>query len=143
MTQKLYMGEMVTLKKGLAAIALSAGASNGDAIDRTGMMACKMHVSTGAATGTPTSFTVITKLQDSADGTTFADFTDPVSGSVPTVPTVTAVDSEAELAVNLLGARQYIRTVTTVAFVGGTTPTLVCAPLFVLGGADEEPAVAV
>lgn len=137
------IGSQITHKAGLAPISLSAGASNGGAIDRSGMDSCKLICSVGAATGTPTSFTAITKVQDSADGSTgWADYVNPPGSTVATAPTVLADDTASEFNVNLRSAKKFIRTVTTIAFVGGTTPAIVTAPSVILGGASLEPAVA-
>jgi hypothetical protein len=137
------VGAQITVKAGLAPIALSAGASNGGAINRTGFQSCKLVCSVGAATGSPTAQSVTTKLQHSAtSGGTYADYTDPDTGAVAACAAVIADDSTAELNVNLKGAYNYIRTVETVAFTGGTTPAIVSAPMVILGGATVEPAVA-
>ncbi len=72
------------------------------------------HLHVTAVTGSPTSWTV--KLQDSADGTTWAD----VAGGTFTATSVPA----AQRLVSAAGAalRQYVRYVATV--VGGTAPTI-------------------
>lgn len=137
-------GALVTAKAGLAPISLAAGASNGGAIDRSGMQSAKLICSVGAATGSPSAQSVTTKLQDSAtSGGTYVDYTDPDTGSVAACAAVIADDTAAEVNVNLKSAKQFIRTVETVAFTGGSSPEIVSAPLVILGGASVEPAVAV
>lgn len=137
------VGATITHKAGLAPISLSAGASNGDAIDRSGMDSCKLVCSAGAATGSPSAQTVDCKVQDSADGSTgWADYANPPGTTTAATTQLTADDTAAEANVNLRSAKQFIRTVTTVGFTGGTTPAIVVAPSVILGGASVEPAVA-
>lgn len=129
------VGAEIKAVAGFSPQAAAAGAINGTAIDRLGFQSAVLHGRTGAATGTPTSQTYDLKLQDSADGTTgWAD----IAGSA--ITQITAVNTEAEKDVNLSGAKRYVRAVGTVAFVGGTTPTLLVASALVLGGASELPA---
>jgi hypothetical protein len=90
----------------------ATGATKNDlAATSTGWLA---HLHVTAVTGAPTSWTV--KLQDSADGTTWAD----VAGGAFTATTIPA----AQRLVSAAGAtlRQYVRYVATV--VGGTAPTV-------------------
>jgi hypothetical protein len=86
-------------------------ARNDAAASTTGWQA---HLHVTAVTGSPTSWTV--RLQDSADGTTWAD----VAGGAFTATNVPA----AQRLVSAPGAplRQYVRYVATV--VGGTVPTV-------------------
>lgn len=139
------VGATITHKAGLAPISLSAGASNGGAINRSGMDSCKLILSVGAATGSPTGQTADCKLQDSADGSTgWADYTDPSTSATAAVAQILDTDdAAAEVSVNLRSAKKFIRTVTTIGFTAGTTPAIVAAPSVILGGARVEPAVAV
>lgn len=123
------------------AAAKSAGTVNGSGIDRkpkggTGFDSCKVVISNGATTGTPTSFTNTCKVQDSADNSSFADYTPP-TGSASGVNSVAS--SCAEFEVDLSTARRYVRVVETIAFVGGTTPTLLANSTLVAFGTDETP----
>ena len=90
----------------------TTGASRNDATATTTGWQAHLHLT--AVSGAPTSWTV--KLQDSADGTTWAD----VAGGAFAATNVPA----AGRLVSAVGAtlRQYIRYVATV--VGGTTPTI-------------------
>jgi hypothetical protein len=136
-------GALFEYVRGSAPIALSAGAQNGDAINRTGMQSCKLIADIGAATGTPTTIAVDCKLQHSADGSTgWADYTDPDTGAVAAITQSTTGNEVKQVNVNLKGAYNYIRTVTTVAFTGGTTPAVPVAQGVALGGDNVEPAVA-
>jgi hypothetical protein len=90
----------------------TSGATRNDAAATAAGWQAHLHVS--AIAGAPTSWTV--KLQDSADGTTWAD----VAGGAFTPTNVPA----AQRLVSAAGAalRQYVRYVSTV--VGGTAPTI-------------------
>lgn len=106
------------------------------AIDRQGYQSALLVINSGAAAGTPDSFTVDAILQDSADGST--DW-QAVSGVA--ITTITAINTQAIDAINLSSLRRYVRCVTTVEFVNGTAPTIGVAGLLVLGGAEVLPAV--
>lgn len=129
---------------GIAPLAYSAGTTNGTGVDRLNTPAGQVYqyysamlsAHTGVTTGTPTTFTVDVKMQDSADNTTFADFK-PDGATVAAVPTITAINTIARVNVNLTTARRYLRAVSVAAFVGGTTPTIAVAAQIVLGGADR------
>ena len=90
----------------------TTGATRNDLAATTAGWQAHLHVT--AVSGAPTSWTV--KLQDSADGTTWAD----VTGGAFTATTIPA----AQRLVSAAGAtlRAYVRYVATV--VGGTTPTI-------------------
>lgn len=123
------------------AAAKSDGAVNGTGIDRmpkgdTGFLSAKLIVNNGATSGTPTSFTNTCKVQDSADNSAWADLV-PTSGSASVVNATAS--SVAEVNVDLSNARKYVRVVETIAFVGGTAPTLLANATLVLFGADKHP----
>ena len=131
------IGAGLKLLKGTPPAASAAGAVNGAAINRQGFESCVLHAGSGAATGSPTTQALDAKLQDSADGSTgWAD----LSGAA--ITQITAVNSEAHVNVNLRAAKQFIRVVTTVAFTGGTAPTLGNEAAVVLGGIDTKPPAA-
>lgn len=109
-------------------------AIEGPAIDRTGFLSAVLHGRTGAVAGAPTAQTYDLKLQESADGST--GWTD-IPGAA--ITQITTADAEADVNVNLAGAKKYIRAVGTVTFTGGTTPTLQVAATVILGGADVKP----
>lgn len=115
----------------------AAGADNGTGIDRTGYSSCTLFVMTGVDSGTPTSFTLNCKLQQSSDdgsSDAYADITDAA------ITAITAENTYAKVDVNLQGCEQYIRAVMTPAFVDGSSPKLFSASAIVLGGADSLPA---
>lgn len=115
----------------------TGGAINGVAIDTTGFDNLMVSVEVGATTGTPTSFTVAAKVQESDDGST--SWTD-VTGAA--ITTITAIDKSAQISVvNTSGKTRKVwyRVVVTPAFVGGTTPTVAVAAIALLGGAERGP----
>lgn len=119
-------------------VATGAGAGNGETIDRDGFESCVLSEQLGDTAGTPTSFTVdglIEHAEDTAGPwTTFT----PNSGSA-TLAQLTAANTATRVSVNLLGASRYIRHKRTVAFVGGTTPTVVASATFVLTAPNRTP----
>lgn len=93
---------------------------DGDAANRTGLNTATVLVQVGAATGTPDGFTVDAKLQhcSTSDGT-FAD----VPGA--SIDTIDAESTAAQATFSLAGVKQFVRVELTVAFDGGTDPTVV------------------
>jgi len=128
------IGAELKVVKGIPPNDVAAGTVNGAAIDRDGFLSCVLEGQTGAASGTPTSLTADFRLEDSADGSTgWAD----LAGAV--VPQLTAVDQDKHVDANLASAKRYIRTVATVAFVGGTSPKVGVAAAVALGPALTAP----
>jgi hypothetical protein len=138
-----FAGE-IKMSTGNVPVATVAATLTGAAIDRLGLNACILDAEAGAVTGAPTSFTLDTKLQDSADGSTgWADFV-PVTGTAASgaVAQITAASTRKRKSISLLKAKRYVRAVSVVAFVGGTAPTLGVASVVVLGAPDTTPAQA-
>lgn len=113
----------------------SATAIKGTAIDKTGYLSVIAMAGVGAVSGTPDSFTVIGKLQES-DTTTDGDFSD-VTGY--TLSTLSAINTNTNKGFDLTGLKKYIRLVVTPAFTGGTTPKAYLTGGIVLGDAVVEP----
>jgi len=129
------IGSLVKSTRGINPVDSAATTINGPAIDRQGYHSCVLHAACGAASGSPTAQTVDAKLQESADGSSgWAD----ISGA--SITQITADNSEGEKDADLAGAKQYIRSVVTVAFTGGTSPKIPVAATVVLGGKDRTPA---
>lgn len=129
--------ENVLVKTSVVPSSAVAGAINGAAVDTEGFGDAVAIVTVGATTGTPTSFTVDGKVQESADGST--GWTD-VTGAVITA--VTVASKTAEIAIDTdkkALSKRYIRLVVTPAFVGGTAPTIGVAGVVVLGKPDRGP----
>jgi hypothetical protein len=129
--------------KGINSAALAAGVLNGAAIDRQGYESMRVHASTGATTGTPTSFTATFKVQHSDDGSTgWVDYAPGGAGATSAeVGVIVAINSETSKNYVLAGAKRYIRVVCTAAFVAGTAPTVVVSSTVALGGSRAVPAV--
>lgn len=101
-------------------------AANGSAVDCDGMEGPIFGVvAVGTATGSPTSFTVTGKLQESdTSGGTYTDL------AVQDQVVISASGTEA--IIRGQRTKRYVRTVVTPAFVGGTSPTAPTASI-VLG----------
>src|SRR6185312_15509284 len=93
----------------------STGATiNGASIDRQlhgNALSCVLHTIGGAVTGAPTTSSVQSKLQDSADNSTWADYK-PDTVNVAQAAALTAQNTENSLSVDLTNARRFIRAVT-------------------------------
>jgi hypothetical protein len=134
-TQK-NIGGMVVSLQSVDPIASAAATINGESIDRAAHampLSAVMHTQTGAETGAPTSVTVQSTLQDSADGTTFANYL-PDGVNAAQGAAITAVSADQNVSVDLTLARRFLRIVTVIAFVGGATPTIGVAAELVMGG---------
>jgi hypothetical protein len=99
---------------------------------RSGVLA----VGVGAATGTPTSFSVAADIEDSPDGSTGWA---PVSGV--SITPITANNGQSSVKFIAAGMRGYIRAQVTPTFVGGSSPAIPITATIVLGGTCEEPAI--
>ena len=140
------IGSVVNQQPSVPPQVASAGAINGASVDTQGIiggpaLSAAVDVTTGATGGGPTTQSATVKVQDSADNSTFADYIPPGLAATPTA-VVTAANARGTLAVDLSGARRYIRVVCTVAFTGGASPTLAVSSGFTLGGLKELPASA-
>ncbi len=117
-------------------------AVDGAAVDTLKWKTAKAICQAGATTGTPTTFSVTFKAQDSADGSTgWADITDPVSGTVLTA-VLSAVSTAADFRISdFLGVqtKRYIRLVATPAFTGGSSPTVLAGAVIDFGPAVQNP----
>jgi hypothetical protein len=114
-----------------------SSAVNATGINRIGHASLALIACTGAATGTPTSFSFEVKVQDSADDSSYADYKP--DGTNVAATTITAVNTLTELNVDLRGARKYVRVVVTPTFVGGTSPTVLFSSAVALGGSQKLP----
>lgn len=133
-TRRTNAGDYVRLQKAIDPEDSAAATITGAAIDRTGFNSCVLHASAGAVTGAPSAQTVDAKIQDSAtSGGSFVDF---AGGAITQI---TTVDSDAEVDIDLSGAKAFIKVVVTVGFTGGTTPTIPVASTLALGGSEIEP----
>lgn len=128
------IGAYIASKLGVAPQSASAGTINGAAIDRLGFGSAVLVAECGAATGAPTTRTVNSKLQQSADGST--GWTDVTNAATPTL---SADNGIAEADIDLSGCHRYVRQAIVAAFTGGTSPAIPVSGTVVLGGAQELP----
>lgn len=108
---------------------------NGASIDLRGVAQCNAGIAVvniGAPTGTPTSFSVTVKLQDSADNSTFADVAGKTTGAL-------AAAGVAEISFDPSTLRRYIRLNRVVATSGGTSPTVPNGAEILLGDPQRRP----
>jgi hypothetical protein len=95
-------------------------------------------VATGPSTGTPDSVAVSYKLQDSADGSSWADVA--TSTKNPAVTgAIAAASSRSFLEVDLSDLRENVRLAFTVAHVGGSSPATGLSAECVVGGLINNP----
>lgn len=124
---------MIDLEQSVNPQSSVAATVNGDAIERQGAHEALMICGVGAATGSPTSFTAIFKVQDSPDGSTWTD----VSGATVTI---SADDDEAAVRIpSAYNADSKYRVVCTLAFVGGSTPAQLLYGGILLSQLPSEP----
>lgn len=130
-----------------ALLSLAPAASNASqnhaAIDRTGYRSMIVDLAVSAS-GAPTGGTVTAKIQDSADGQTWADYAPGgVAASVQAALTVAnaAAGFLLSLPVHLGAARQFVRAVSVGAPTGGTSPIVSVAATARLHGPDNLPAL--
>src|SRR5574343_419651 len=114
----------------------SNGATNGATIDKQALSEVfeeALFVShVGATSGSPTSFSVVTKIQDSADGSNWSDITDTQIVEAAT-KTISDINTVSTLAVRLSALRRYVRMVETVTLTGGSSPTVFIYGMALLG----------
>jgi hypothetical protein len=134
------IGAVLRIVKGINPANAAAGTTNGAAIDRAGVggknfsLSCVLKGSRGAVTGAPSVHTVDQKLQDSPDGS--AGWVD-IAGAA--IAQLVADNTEAQVDVDLSGAKRFIRVVNVVAFTGGTSPAVPVASEVILGPPMEMP----
>jgi hypothetical protein len=137
------IGGLIVVVTSIAAQSASAGTINGNSVDRflhNMPGSAVLHSGLGAISGAPSASSVTTKLQHSSDNSTWTDFK-PDGANVALLAPLTAANTEGSLNVDLSLANRYIRAVSTVAFTGGTTPSLLTVAEIVMAGAPIGPAI--
>lgn len=129
------VGQRFNTQPGIRPVSSSGGQILGPSIDRARAHSCELFQMTGAVSGTPTTISVISKLQSSPDGSTgWAD----ISGSATFA--VGAANSQTRKNVSLQDVSdQFIRAVIDVVFTGGTTPSVMVASSVAVGGVRRMP----
>ncbi len=122
---------------GIAPISTVAATVDGPTIDRLaapqqGFEAAKLTGTVGAASGTPTTQSVVYQLRDSPDDITYADF----GAAIPAMTTDDAADS---VNLDLAGADRYLQVRAVVSFTGGTAPEQVIGAVLTMLGPSEAP----
>lgn len=111
-------------------------AIEGAAVDTLVHKTLKAVCQVGATSGTPTSFTITFKVQQSADGSTgWVDVTG-ASKVISAVGTLAEIRATDYAGVDTL---RYLRLVATPAFVGGSSPTAMVSGVFDAGNAIIDP----
>jgi len=104
----------------------------------------KVLIEFSAALDAAETLSIAANLQDSADGSVFADLVPAQELALAVVATGgaggTTEQGVAELDVDLTGARRFIRLQSTADLSRGATDTVAIGASFALGGADELPA---
>lgn len=112
------------------------GAVSGSAVSIFGFLSGMAQIDVGAVTGTPTSFAVAGKVQESNDGLT--SWTD-IEGA--SITSITAINKSAQIRLALrksATAKKYVRLVITPTFVDGTSPKVNIAGFIVMGEPENS-----
>ena len=126
------VGPFLLPRVGFVPQSAPAGTITGAAVERTGFFSAVLVAATGADVGANTVRSLAVRIQESADGTTgWVD----VPGAA--VPAITAVNTQADIDVNLAGVARFVRVLGVVSFTGGTG--LLVGATLVLGGSDRRP----
>jgi hypothetical protein len=133
------VGETITFQFGEGPAILSAGTRTSTGFDRSNYLSAVLVVCSGAVTGSPSSFTLDCKIQDSADNSTNWNDYKPDGTNVAKITTLGAANTVANVNVDLHAAKQYIRVVEVAYFPDGTSPTVGSVDVVVLGGSNTEP----
>jgi hypothetical protein len=121
-----------------APAANAAGTRNGTSLEIGATRSIVLTANVGARTGTPTSFSVSYKLQDSLDNSTFADVTG-VANATLTITAAGAHELDVDLSRFCREAATHVRFLETVAFVDGTSPTVLAAATITRGPGQNLP----
>ncbi len=127
--------DAIKVVKGVAPVAQTAAEVLSAAIDTIGYNSALVEVETGAATGTPDSYSVACKVTEcDTSGGSYAD----VAGATAALA---ADGKHAQIRVEGLGTsrKRFLKISLTPAFVGGTTPKALVGATALLGRAFKEP----
>lgn len=133
-----HIGAQIALGQSIAPISSAASTVNGTGVNRDGYLSASLDVETGAASGTPTTTSVVVAIQHSNDnGSTdpWTQATDKDGNNLATA--AQGASAETKYDFDLSGLKKYVRAVATISFTGGTTPQVVHSSVFILGGAYQ------
>ncbi|NVJ20643.1 hypothetical protein HUW62_05320 [Myxococcus sp. AM011] len=135
------IGAYVAARPGTPPATNSVGTRQGTGQDRLVLgESCVLVAMTGAIVGGPSTQTYEVKLQHSNDNGVsdpWADYAPSGAGSA-TIQ-LTAANAFAEKDIDLGAAKQFVRVAETVAFTGGTSPSIQACAVIVFGGALTLP----
>lgn len=137
MSQRHQIQENTKVLMALNPVDSAAGANNGTGIDTLAHEEFReilTLVVVGTDSGTPDSFSVAAKLQESSDDSTYTD----VTGA-----SMTAITADNQVGQIYLDAKsltkRYFRVVVTPAFVNGSTPKIELSAVHILHNFRERP----
>jgi hypothetical protein len=136
------VGGLVTTKAALSPrnqVAAASFSLLGAAIDKKDAHSALFVVRTGAKVGSPSAQTVDAKLQESDDGSSWTDCAATPNNPVAAITQITDIDQVRHLEIDLTPYKAKVRLVFTVAFTGGTTPSIGLMGEAVLGGLINAP----
>lgn len=138
----LYLFETVKVATTIAPIAVGAATTNGATIDTLGFGDGMAIVTVGATTGSPSSFTVDAKVQESS-AANFASPTD-ITGAAITQVVAAAKTAEIKIPMSRIRAasKRYVRVVITTTVTGGSSPTVAIGSVILLGNPERASKVA-
>lgn len=138
-----HFRKMVKFVQALAAKAnVTTDANNGTSVDQRAIeqfAAGCVLINVGAATGSPSSFSVVYTLEESDDDSTFttAQHTNDSASGDATVTVTAAGNYSIEFEPGRL--KRYYRLKRAVTITGGSSPTLPNAAVFLLGDPRKQP----
>ena len=123
-----------------------SSAANGASVDTLGYDNAKIHAYAAQASGTPTTASLVYKLQESTDGTGSGagawgdalDNTGTVIGFTISALQTAAAAGAARVEGLGLNRKRYLRVVATPAFSGGSSPAILAYGELVFGGDAQQ-----
>lgn len=119
-----------------------SSAVNGASVDTLGYDNAKIHAYAAQASGSPTTASLVYKLQESADGSTnwadALDNTGTVIGFTISALQTAAAAGAARVEGLGLNRKRYLRVVATPAFSGGSSPAILAHGEIVFGGDAQQ-----
>jgi hypothetical protein len=120
----------------------TAVAVNGNKVDTLGGDNAALYARCAAATGSPTGFTVVFKVQESANGTSgWSDALDNTGTVIGFTLDCHAAAAEKLARIEGLGLnrQRYLRAVATPTITGGSSPAAVLVAEIIIGNAGQRP----
>lgn len=118
--------------------ALSAGTTVTTWVSRKAFLSAIASLATGAATGSPTSYTVVATVQtaDDASGTNATNLLDLAGNNVYTI-SLAADNANAQVDCDVVGGKEYFALSIVTTFVDGTTPAVPVNAFAVFGDSED------